>query len=360
MKPIKHMTLFLTTNCNLVCDYCFCGRKFKQSMDEQIGRDAIRMFMEKANDLDKRFITFFGGEPTLEWDLMMNLTTYIRENWGERIGLSITSNGTLLTSDRILQLKNNNIQVMLSLDGCEETHDVNRKYANGKGSWEVISRNFKDLIESNTPVRLTFTPTNVHLLADNINELINIGFQRIAFYPACGPEWTEESVEIFYSQMRQVGKVYYESFINNNPISIHWFDKSIKSHIFGSGGKCTPGVTQISVDPKGNIHPCNRVNFADPEYNLGNIYDGINEIVVKELEEQLFKEDPECEECSLKNRCSACPIEMLVYNKELWKVPAYFCAMNQFIIIEADKIAMKLYSAGNEKFMRIFYPEKAV
>ena len=63
-------------------------------------------------------ITFFGGEPTLLWDeLIEPLVAYSKDKYPGRVKFGITTNGTLLNEKRIDFLKENNIPPLLSIDG---------------------------------------------------------------------------------------------------------------------------------------------------------------------------------------------------------------------------------------------------
>jgi len=55
------------------------------------------------------------------WDeIIAPLTLWIREN-NFPINLSMTTNGTLLNEERIKFLKNNEVGLLLSIDGAKET-----------------------------------------------------------------------------------------------------------------------------------------------------------------------------------------------------------------------------------------------
>ncbi|MBP5222135.1 MAG: radical SAM protein, partial [Lachnospiraceae bacterium] len=98
-EKYRVLTLVLTYNCNLACDYCFCGRKRKENMSAEKAKEAIDFFMKNAEE--NANIVFFGGEPLLQADLIREVIRYCRERYGERTTFSITTNGTLLTKENV-------------------------------------------------------------------------------------------------------------------------------------------------------------------------------------------------------------------------------------------------------------------
>jgi len=339
----------------LGCPYCFCGKKYKQDMDIETLEKAIA-FYDQVSTGRECTITFFGGEPMLKFNLIKHAINLNNTIYKSKYKFSITTNGTLFNSENTEYLKNNNVSILLSLDGDKESHDMNRFYlSNKEGSWETVMKNAEKYFNNQLPVRLTFTPQTVSNLYTNIEMLLTKGFRNIAFYPACGSIWKNDDIENFEKQIEKIAALYLNEYKNNNSINIHWIDKSIRSHILGGGSKCMPAISQFSVTPDGSLYPCNRTNFSNPSLNIGSLDKGFKTEKIIEIREELLKTDPECEGCSLKDRCNACPMEMLEYTKTLYKIPGWFCNMNQCVIKAADKAAECLFKEKNELFMNAFY-----
>lgn len=70
---------------------------------------------------------FFGGEPLLNWDVCKKLVEYgrsIEKKYNKNFRFTVTTNGVLL-NDEIMDFCNKEMgNVVLSLDGRKETHDV--------------------------------------------------------------------------------------------------------------------------------------------------------------------------------------------------------------------------------------------
>ena len=356
----KTLTLLLTYNCNLACDYCFCGKKKTDNMSEATAKKAIDFFMKNADETVN--LVFFGGEPLIQAELIKKLIHYCKENYGERVNYCMTTNGTLLNRENVDMIVQNNIAVTLSVDGMSESHDLHRRFVDGRPSWNIIMDNLRNnhMNKANITLRLTFTKHNVKELAHNIISLHNLGFQRLAFYPAADIQdmFTERDIEEFQEQIDRLITYTYQCYRDNKPINVHWINRSINSHINGGCARCMDGVTQMAITPEGNIYPCNRVDFSENKLCLGNIKDGIEQKKLEWYKAEITKVDPECEGCWLKKRCQGCHIENFTMTGKSWEIPWHYCVMNQYVIKKSDELADKLYFEKNKYFMQVYYPEK--
>jgi uncharacterized protein len=91
-------------------------------MSLQVAQDALNWISNNAEGNKKKSIFFFGGEPMLRFDDLIK--PLVEKN--PDFQYSITTNGSLLTKERIDFLAKNNFSVMLSMDGNEETQNYNR------------------------------------------------------------------------------------------------------------------------------------------------------------------------------------------------------------------------------------------
>ena len=77
------VTLCLTHACNLRCDYCYAGPKSARRMSWDTARNAIDFTLARTLEQAERLkcqpvcqLGFFGGEPLLEWDLLVSATAH--------------------------------------------------------------------------------------------------------------------------------------------------------------------------------------------------------------------------------------------------------------------------------------------
>ena len=138
-KRFMTLTMILTTDCNLNCSYCFCGKKYKKYMDIRAAKKYIDFF--KQFSIGNPSICLFGGEPLLNLNIIEEICDYIKYIFNEHVVISITTNGTLINNEVMEIVRKYNIQVQVSIDGYSDTHNLSRKFYNGKGSWDLIINN---------------------------------------------------------------------------------------------------------------------------------------------------------------------------------------------------------------------------
>lgn len=135
--------LHLTNVCNLSCIYCF-RPDGRETMSEHTGRAAVEALFLSALKHDFRSVAlkYSGGEPTLQFPLLIYLHQYARElstSTGLQLHETLLTNGVLLNEHMLDQLAESNIQLMISVDGVE-AHNRQRPFTNGQGSFAQTDR----------------------------------------------------------------------------------------------------------------------------------------------------------------------------------------------------------------------------
>lgn len=148
---ISDVILQVTQNCNLRCGYCVYGGNYKnrthspKTMDFELAKKAIDFGMERSQESSNFVVSFYGGEPLLAFDLIKKCVAYAKENiQGKELHFNMTTNGTLFTTEIMDFLVENNFQLLISLDGDRESHDANRVFKSGKGSFDLIMQNVRN------------------------------------------------------------------------------------------------------------------------------------------------------------------------------------------------------------------------
>jgi sulfatase maturation enzyme AslB (radical SAM superfamily) len=155
------LVLGVTEKCNLRCDYCPYGghyTRFRDHGDGQMPDEvAERAILEHVSqDLEQPAIAFYGGEPFLNFDLIKRLVLFgerAASERGKKVFFGITTNGTLLTDEKIHFIVNHKLGISISLDGPRDSHDRYRVFHDGTGSskrigsFDLIMRNIRRFVE---------------------------------------------------------------------------------------------------------------------------------------------------------------------------------------------------------------------
>lgn len=143
--PLSTYYVYLTEGCNLACRHCWLAPKF-QPHGSTGGHLDYGLFVQAVDEgllLGLGHVKLTGGEPLLHPDFI-RIVDLLKE---KGLGLTIETNGTLLTRDTAHYLKNNSTLtfIAISLDGAQsETHDAFRGV---KGSFEKACQAIRFLVE---------------------------------------------------------------------------------------------------------------------------------------------------------------------------------------------------------------------
>jgi len=141
----------LNLDCNLGCTYCYEGkRKGKHYMSADTADDFVDFITSGVlRNKDAINLIFYGGEPLLSIDTIVRISKDIRavaKKRGIAFGFTLTTNGTLLTPQIVKKLKPLGFRsASITLDGPKKVHDSFRPFKSGKGSFDTIVRNVKNV-----------------------------------------------------------------------------------------------------------------------------------------------------------------------------------------------------------------------
>lgn len=350
---ISSITLFIVQECNLRCTYCYgeSGEyKNKGKMPLKIAKDAVKYLFEHSGNKKEISITFFGGEPLLDFSMIKKIVLYSKElekEFCKKVTFSITTNGTLLTSEIEQFIKNHKFSVTLSIDGNKEVHDANRFFANKTGAYqEVVNRT--ESLRNSYKVNGRATVTNKGVDIVNTFEHLNtLKLNNIHMSP---------SVEMLDDDDYDLLIENYKKLINN---FIKALDKkeyskirkmsnilTLLDKIHHGGSKlknCGAGNNMVAVDIYGNLYPCHRF-VINQEYIIGTIYNGLDQIKYNHIiRDMLLEENSTCNECWAKNICGgSCPQENLVMMNSIKKPYFNYCKLMKKLIEELIYLYMQL------------------
>ena len=256
------------------------------------------------------YLVFLGGEPLLNPKMMVKAIEIINTKYADCKDLfhySITTNGTLLTRDIIDFLIENSFQISISVDGDEETHNLNRKSKNGKSVFPIVMKNIKYLIEKDVDfsVRMTVTKNNVHLFYNNVKFFDDLGVKKIfAAYDEFA-DWDDKSIYILEEQMNLLDAFYLESIIQDKDKILNLYDYKLTTFIAERTPMfCSAGSKgHITINSRGEIYPCGFVS-SDKNWKIGDVKSGLDTAKFKnEIKKHLY-DKAKCKGCDIAFTCS--------------------------------------------------------
>lgn len=358
------VTLFLNHACNLACSYCYNGRKFHRPMPRDVMRAGVEMaFLGK----DAR-LSFFGGEPLLELDLMREAIALARRIEKERDGkiplrFSMTTNGTLVTPEVVEMLRMERFHLVFSLDGCREAHDLTRIYPDGASSYDLIVENLKRAMDAipSTETISVIDPANVHLVPRSFESLLELGVRNINFSLNYEAEWSDEQIETLERALSDLSDLYVEAYRAGTDFALDLLDSKVITHLKGGYAcrdRCKFGKDELCVAPSGTLYPCERLVGEDTRHDvtIGDVFTGPDLEKVLEMGRRKDTPDPECEQCKLNHRCMYwCGCVNYATTGDVGKTSGLLCRLEQMAIAAADRAAGILYREENPMFIGKFY-----
>jgi uncharacterized protein len=143
----------LNLDCNLACSYCY-ERRMKGPRYMSVETADLLANVLKRDHLSHGkdvALSFYGGEPLMSLDLITALSERLRisaATHNAQYSFNLVTNGTLLTPqlvEKLLPLGLTGAKV--TLDGPRENHDRHRPFVSGKGSFDTIVGNMKEVCD---------------------------------------------------------------------------------------------------------------------------------------------------------------------------------------------------------------------
>lgn len=286
-------------------------------------------------------IGFYGGEPLLNFELIQQCSDYVsrcEKNDGiERpVHFSLTTNGTLLTEEKVSFFIQHNFFLTVSLDGPRALHNEFRVFADGRGSFDVVFGNLQriydrdpDYYHKHLLINCTI-PLSNNLLAlrdffDQYDHLFG-GKLNVAFltdgnasfensYPAYAG-WGEDMLRLEQEYIathvdgKASGIEFHNAFVRQlfeQPyLLLHRRAMPhVKANSLDRLNTCFPGERKVFVDVDGQLHMCERVYRQFPIGDVWHGYD-IQKVVDVFNRFSTFMNSTECRHCWAVQMCPHC------------------------------------------------------
>lgn len=289
-------------------------------MSFEVARKSIDFLvneLQNSNKKQKGNVTFFGGEPLLNWELLQEIVRYAKDSSkgvGCRITFSLTTNGTLLDEDKVAYIRANRIATDISIDSHDESiNDELRPFKSGKGSYKKILENLR-LFKEGDPVgvKATIMPTNLRIsdyfiYFSGIQTLKSITFCPVFAMDESG-YFSDDDINQYKTELNKYVNYLVENWSKGNilnPESNHLdFIRSLALQNDGkSKNACSAASSSIVVYINGDIYPCEPL-VGNHDFYLGNIFSGIEDVLrSKMIDKIIAKNKKGCMGCSARDYC---------------------------------------------------------
>jgi uncharacterized protein len=318
-QELKQMNLILTNACNLSCSYCYeqHNKDFGRFTNESL-LSAYR-FLVEANNRQKKVFNFFGGEPLIHKDIILD---FVRKNEKElqenargdfNTVVGIVTNGLLLTEeliDEFLAYDFTYILISLDTDRSEVDHREIGQDKINKLMEHIRYMPDAPKQEKRVTIRCTLARENAPFFTEFADNLYNRGIRRMVVHPLVLDSskgfirWKDEEWSKLHQDILDILDKY-------SDMQIHF------SEGVGQKGEenCMIGSDMIAIDASGDFSGCyfftNQKANTTSDTILGNlfhrnIYIDRYKTFQKEYA-KMFEMEEQCQKCDYKNACYQCP-----------------------------------------------------
>ena len=295
---MNQLWMVTARTCNLACHYCYQGaenherdylapRGLESLMSKDVADKALLWALEWAPTEGLRLV-FYGGEPTLAWPLIQSVVPEWSAAFkaaGKPLQFSITTNGSLLNDERRAWMTENNIGILLSLDGPPHTHNLSRPAKGGRPSWETINPEAFLAWRPGLEIAWTLSPSGTWC-ADDLDDMVSRGFKGINFNVDFLSDWTHEDLHRLQELGKRLAKHLAAGTVRSN-----WEGKYDKAaHGKRMERPCGLATGMLAVTPEGDLYPSQEMAFTVYEdgrapgtaahYRVGNVVDGLDPFAV--------------------------------------------------------------------------------
>lgn len=141
-----HLTIYITELCNFNCGYCFVNKMGRTLNDEKFN-NIFEFINKRIVNYQKLDISWFGGEPLMQYEKLLLYNTKLRElcvEMNKGFSAALVTNGFLLKPKVFKELLNSGINsFQVTFDGFKEKHDITRKSMTGQSTFDKISNNLR-------------------------------------------------------------------------------------------------------------------------------------------------------------------------------------------------------------------------
>jgi len=359
-----HLTLHLTTACNLRCDYCYAPPHDGAPMSFATGRRAL----EFASQLDGGScgIVFFGGEPLLCKDLIRQLVAYGRELERRRAGrfhFKITTNGVLLDDAFLEFALREDVFIAMSVDGVPAAHDEHRRSPGGGPTAEIVFARLRQLLAARpfSSVLMVINPDTTSRLVDSVTCLLDTGARYLVVSMNYATLWTDADFDVLREQFEELGNRYVAWTKQGRKFYLSPFEVKLSSHINRhcyQKERCELARRQWSVDPAGHLYPCVQFTKAGPasRWCLGHVVTGIDEARRCAIHDESEAVKAVCRDCAIRDRCNnSCGCLNWQATGSINQVSPVLCRYEQMVLPIADRVGRQLYRDRDPLFLHKHY-----
>lgn len=298
------ITILPNNRCNFNCSYCYSanGRSQEQLTVDQILALAKWVYKNASDRRSECRVLFLGGgEPLMSWDVVKRSIIEIesiQEPGGSNIALSISTNGSLLTREKIDFFIQHHVNVQVSFEILEDVQNAQR------GHYNVVHNNILQALDAGLSVSIHSVVTNANVA--RMEEAVRVAHARYANAKTIGLEPVVDS-----SFVRQDARIFFDLFFRNF-VAAEKYAKSQGIQLFNSISKNLQLLrthfcgSQIVLTPHGTFSSCEAISSPLEEHYNEFIFGGLGGGNQVRVDPAAFRQSHPEQPGFMKEECASC------------------------------------------------------
>lgn len=303
---IYSLMILTTYACNFSCWYCVQKHRniiLKKGIIDKIKKHISNYLLE--NDIKTFQISWFGGEPLLNFDAIREIGSFARDFCNQHkidYSCGITTNGSLITNDMAIEMRDLGFKdYQITIDGIRENHNKTRYNASIKDSFSKILENIILLTnvmpDAEITVRFNYTHKNLdEIIVEQVDSIlgsskdkVELLFRKVWQEPD-SPELTQKLSVILNKFQKKGYKILHD--YDNLKLTSCYVEQTHYNSIF----------------PDGTVDKCSNKDIGETRGHLSDNGEIIWNIVPEENNTNVFNFPSECLECIYLPLCMGpCP-----------------------------------------------------
>jgi sulfatase maturation enzyme AslB (radical SAM superfamily) len=255
------LSLVLTADCNLRCQYCYQDRKHAAAMPWPVLRSALDLARHSRQRTVH--VSFLGGEPLLESRLIRRAVAYAarRSTRRPRLHLALVTNGLLLDNAFVRLLVREKIAVQLSFDGVAAAQNLR-----AAGTFKRLDRLLTNLrraypsyFRRHLSVAVTVPIPALPHLAASFEYLIEKDVREVSLAAAIGQiGWNKAAREELERQFARIYRVtlQHRRLTGRTPLTLFRRPPGRRANLPGWQTCGVASARSLVVDVDGRVYPC--------------------------------------------------------------------------------------------------------
>lgn len=347
-EGLMQVILEVTEKCNLRCSYCIYGSSndvFRDFGSNEMSFDTAKKAIDYGvqHSPEKLTVSFYGGEPLLKYDLIKQCITYCKESYPEKdFHFSMTTNLILMDKEKAEYFASiPNFSITCSIDGPQEIHDANRKFANGDGSFRLAMEGLKNMVDAlgdEVVDRLNFSMVSTPPFSQEKFDSIQNFFDSLEWLPddvvksvsyvLYGRKLEEEVIDLAEKSEDEVNpagvwtkekmqgienledmSLFMKKSVHDSLLRIHRRRlRDIPMEDYTFNGCCVPANRRIYVAANGEFKVCEKIGLSP---SIGDIDSGVDIDKIKKIyvDDYMRESIKYCKDCWAIHFCSVCYVE---------------------------------------------------